>query len=64
MTHRPIARAASAQPAASTAIELTELARLARRLSPDCRDPERFHIERDELAKRLAQLARRAEGAR
>ncbi len=32
-----------------------------RRLSPSHRDPERFHIEKDALARRLELLARRLE---
>ncbi len=41
--------------------ELRRLAGLARRLLPDRRDPERFHLERDHLERRLAALARRVE---
>lgn len=46
------------------AVELTELARLVRRLAPDRRDPERFHVEKDEAARKLAMLARRVEASR
>lgn len=41
--------------------ELRDLARLVRGLMPDRRDPERFHVEKDEAASRLAKLARRIE---
>jgi hypothetical protein len=40
------------------------LARLARdvaRLAPDRRDPERFHVEKSEIAAELRRLARAAE---
>jgi hypothetical protein len=37
---------------------LEELAERVRRLSPDRRDPERFHMEKDELAAELRRLAR------
>ncbi len=37
---------------------LEEVANRVRRLSPDRRDPERFHIEKDELAAELRRLAR------
>lgn len=33
------------------------MANRVRRLSPDRRDPERFHIEKDELAADLRRLA-------
>jgi hypothetical protein len=60
-------KAARAQPrgeVAMTALEAEVLADLARRLDrlrPDHRDPERFHIEKDEIAFELRRLARAAE---
>jgi hypothetical protein len=42
--------------------QLRELAARVRRLSPSHWDPERFHFEKDELARALVRLARRAEG--
>lgn len=48
-------------PAAPLADELLDLARLVRRLLPDRRDPEAFHVAKDEAAARLAALARRIE---
>lgn len=43
------------------AAELRRLASLTRRLLPDRRDPERFHVERDHLERCLAARARRVE---
>lgn len=40
---------------------LRDLADRVRRLSPSHRDPERFHIEKDEVARQLMTLARRRE---
>lgn len=37
---------------------LTELANRVRRLSPDRRDPERFHLDKSEIERGLRQLAR------
>jgi hypothetical protein len=37
---------------------LEDLAERVRRLSPDRRDPEQFHIEKSELAAELRRLAR------
>jgi hypothetical protein len=36
---------------------LLRLARMARRLCPDRRDPERFHIEKDAIERELRRLA-------
>jgi hypothetical protein len=44
--------------AAQRAAALEALAERVRRLSPDRRDPERFHIEKDELAAELRRMAR------
>jgi hypothetical protein len=44
--------------AADTHTELEELARLVARLSPDHRDPERYHLEKDAIRSRLRALAR------
>ena len=44
--------------------ELRALADAVRQLTPDRRDPERFHVSKDEIAARLRRLARRAEAAR
>lgn len=41
---------------------LRELASKVRRLSPHHRDPERFHVEKDEVARMLLRLARQNEG--
>ncbi|MGH7104448.1 MAG: hypothetical protein ACREFJ_18880 [Acetobacteraceae bacterium] len=41
--------------------ELRDLASMVRRLGPDRRDPERFFMDKDDAAKRLAMLARRVE---
>jgi hypothetical protein len=37
--------------------DLADLARRVWRLAPDRRDPEHFHIERDEIARALLALA-------
>ncbi len=39
---------------------LVRLADLARRLCPDRRDPERFHIDRDAIERELRRLAGRS----
>jgi len=39
------------------AVQLDALAERVRRLAPDHRDPERYHIERSEIEFRLRQLA-------
>jgi len=39
------------------AAQLDALAERVRRLAPDHRDPERYHIERSEIEHRLRQLA-------
>lgn len=43
--------------------ELRRLAERVRRLTPDHRDPERFFIERSEVADMLRRLAREMERA-
>jgi hypothetical protein len=40
---------------------LRELSRDVRRLCPDHRDPEDFHIRKSEIAAKLADLAKRLE---
>jgi hypothetical protein len=42
--------------------DLHRLARLAERLMPDRRDPERFHEQKSDLAAALGALARSAAG--
>jgi hypothetical protein len=42
--------------------ELERLAERVIKLSPDRRDPERWHVEKDLIAKALRALARRPEG--
>ena len=37
---------------------LRDLANRIDRLAPDSRDPERFHVEKDEIAHELRRLAR------
>lgn len=49
--------------APQTAYELRELAERVRRLSPSHRDPERFFVERSELAAMLRRLAEEMERA-
>ena len=44
--------------------ELRAIADAVRQLTPDRRDPERFHVSKDEIAARLRRLARRAEISR
>lgn len=41
--------------------ELRQLSRAVRRLRPDHRDPERWHVEKDAIAARLADLSARLE---
>ena len=48
----------SPSPAASERGVLISLANRVRRLCPDHRDPERFHIEKDAIEHELRQLAR------
>ena len=43
--------------------ELRALARLTRRLVPSYRDPHEFHEQKDQIAKRLAALARQVESS-
>jgi hypothetical protein len=43
---------------------LHTLAARVSRLSPDRRDPERWHIEKDDIARKLLQLARSLEKSR
>ena len=43
------------------AATLRELADRVRRLSPHHRDPERFHLEKDEIARQLQLVARQCE---
>lgn len=45
----------------SDAQQIRELSRAVRRLGPDHRDPERFHVEKSEIAAQLANLAERLE---
>lgn len=40
---------------------LAVLASRVARLSPDRRDPERFHMDKDDIAKQLRRLARSLE---
>ncbi len=44
--------------------ELLDISRAVRRLAPDRRDPERFFVEKDEAAARLAAIARRIDPRR
>jgi len=46
--------------AATAAEALHRIARRLRKLGPDRRDPERFHVERDDLVHELLALAREA----
>jgi hypothetical protein len=41
--------------------QLRDLSRAVRRLGPDHRDPERFHVDKSEIAARLSDLAARLE---
>jgi hypothetical protein len=41
--------------------QLRDLSRAVRRLCPDHRDPEDFHIRKSEIAAKLADLAKRLE---
>ena len=41
--------------------QLRDLSRAVRRLGPDHRDPERFHVEKSEIAAKLMKLADLAE---
>lgn len=50
------------QPTPAATCEL--LAHAAQRLSPDWRDPERFHADRSELVSELRRLGRRLGGVR
>lgn len=43
---------------------LADLARRVQRLSPDRRDPERYHAEKSEIAAELRRLARDTEQSR
>lgn len=43
--------------------KLHHLAHAVRRLSPDHRDPERFHLDKSEIERTLRRLARKAERA-
>jgi hypothetical protein len=43
---------------APAAERLDELARRVRRLSPDRRDPERYHLDKSEIERDLRRLAR------
>lgn len=47
--------------AGTLAAELHEVARMVRRLGPDRRDPEAFHLMKSEAAARLARIAREIE---
>lgn len=44
--------------------QLRELARRVRALSPCRRDPERYHVEKDEIEKELRRLSQAAGGGR
>jgi hypothetical protein len=44
--------------------QLRGLSRDMRRLCPHHRDPERFHVEKSEIAAKLAELAERLERVR
>lgn len=48
--------------ATELAARLQELAQEVRRLHPDHRDPEAYHIRKDEIWRRLQGLARELEG--
>jgi hypothetical protein len=48
----------------SVASKLRTLARDVRRLSPSIRDPERFHVDKDEAAHELERIAADLEGRR
>jgi hypothetical protein len=52
---------AATPPPTPTSDELADIATRLLRLSPSRTDPERFRLERDELAKRLRRVARRVE---
>ena len=43
---------------------LAELAARVVRNQPDRRDPERFHVEKDDIAHQLRRIAKEAEDAR
>lgn len=45
----------------ATARAVSSLAARVARLSPDRRDPERWHIEKDDIARALRRLARELE---
>ena len=47
----------------SAAEQLRDLSRQVRRLVPDRRDPERYHLDKDASAKALVRLARRLEAS-
>jgi hypothetical protein len=42
---------------------LRDLSQAVRRLNPDRRDPEIYHLQKDEIAKALIALARKLETA-
>jgi hypothetical protein len=42
---------------------LRDLSRAVRRLNPDRRDPETYHVQKDQIAKALVALARKLETA-
>lgn len=45
----------------SQADRLRDLARSVRRLTPDHRDPEKYHVDKDSIAVELGRLAREIE---
>jgi hypothetical protein len=47
----------------NTADQFVDLSRAVRRLSPDRRDPERYLVDKDAIAKALVCLARQMEQA-
>lgn len=57
-TRRESASGASGASVRQAAASLESLARAVGRLSPDRRDPERFHMDRSEIVADLRRLAR------
>jgi hypothetical protein len=56
----PMIRTSSQHPETILALQLAELAARVRRLLPSHRDPEAFHLEKDEIAHQLRRLADKA----
>jgi hypothetical protein len=46
----------------SAAEQLRDLSHAVRRLTPDRRDPERYFLDKDSIAKALVRLAHKLEG--